>query len=122
MARDLKKLAKAQLTLSELMIGRSKIDTEDIIKYYPNGITVNNFENDIETENGTTIVYTFKEDDTKFAFGGKVIQNLFEGLIEDYEGDISELKDDVKSQGLKIKLKSGKTKKGLQVTTVDIVD
>lgn len=121
MARDLKKLAKSQLTLCELMTDREKIDTEDIIKYHPNGITLREFEHNIETENGTTVVYIFDEEPDKFAFGGKVIQNLIDGLIEDYEGDISELREDMKKQGLKIKLSSSKTKKGLPVTTVEVV-
>lgn len=122
MARDLKKLAKSQLTFCELMTERDKIDTEDIIKYYPNGITVREFEHNIQTENGITVIYTFDEEPKKFAFGGKVLQSLIDGLIEDYEGDISELKKDMKEQGLKIKLMSSKTKKGLNVTTVEIVE
>lgn len=122
MARDLKKLAKKQLTLCELMTDRDKIDTEDIIKYHSNGITIREFEHNIETENGTTVVYIFDEEPDKFAFGGKVIQNLIDGLIEDYDGDISELRNDIKAQGLKIKLASSKTKKGLPVTTVEVID
>lgn len=122
MARDLKKLAKSQLTLCELMTDRDKIDTEDIIKYHPDGITIREFEHNIETENGVTVVYVFDEEPEKFAFGGKVIQNLIEGLIEDYDGDISELKEDIKAQGLKVKLTSSKTKKGLPVTIVEVVD
>lgn len=122
MPRDLKNLAKKSLTLCELMTDREKIDTEDIIKYYPDGITLREFEHNVQTENGATVVYLFDEEPDKFAFGGKVIQNLIESLIEDYEGDISELKADLKATGLKIKLASSKTKKGLPVTTVEVVD
>lgn len=120
--KDLKKLAQQYTSLSELMQNREKIDTEDIIKYYKQGITIDAVELNVSNGTDEFMVYTFKEDNKKFAFGGKILQNIFENIIKnDYEGDIGEFSHDLASQGLKVRLDSSKTKKGLQVTTVEIL-
>lgn len=122
MVGKLKNLAKKALVLSELMENREKISTEDIIKYYPNGITINAFDGPIKTENGETIIYTFKEEKDKFAFGGTIMQSLFNRLITSYEGDIGALKADIAKEGLKVKLGETENKAGQTMTSVEIVD
>ena len=122
MENNLKKLAQKALSLTSLMDEREKIETSDIIKYHKDGITITDFDTHIPTENGDTVVYIFEEEPDKFAFGGKVLQKLFDSLIFDYAGDINALKADMKEcGGLKIKLKSGKTKKGLPITMVEVL-
>lgn len=122
MASKLKNLAKKALILSELMEGREKISTEDIIKYYPNGITITAYDGPIKTENGETVIYIFKEEKDKFAFGGTIMQSLFNRLVVSYEGDIGALKADLAKEGLKVKLGETENKSGQTMTSVEIVD
>lgn len=127
MAQQIKKMSKLKnaarkaTIYCELMEGREKIDTEDIIKYHEEGITIRDYENNIDTENGKGCCYIFDEEPSKFAFGGKVLKNMFDQLEAEYEGDIGEVKKDIAAEGLKVQLKSEKTKKGLPVTTVKVL-
>lgn len=106
---------KSSLTLSELMVGKDKIDTEDIIKYYPEGISINAI--DLFELNGDEVyVYTFKEAPDKFAFAGYILKNLFEEMVSKYS--IETCNEALRETPYTVKLSQGKTKDNKQVTKV----
>ena len=111
-------LAVRATTLSDLMDGRDKIDTEDLISEYPNGFTVDDL--DLCTVGDEPLwVYTIRENDDAFAFAGSVLKKIFDAFLASCEGDLDTLRNEF--DGLKIKLKSGKTKKGKDITLVEVL-
>lgn len=117
----LHEIAKRANTLSELMNNREKISTEDIKKYYPNGIHINQVDF-MEKDNKTVTIATFTEDNTKFFFGGTIITNIFSAVLMNYEGDIGEINKDLKKEPLHIKITSGTNSKGQPLNKVDIIE
>ena len=111
-------LAVRATTLSDLMDGRDKIDTEDLISEYPEGFTVDDL--DLCTVGDEPLwVYTLREDDSVFAFAGSVLKKIFDACLTSCEGELDALHEEF--DGLKIKLKSGKTKKGKDITLVEVL-
>lgn len=120
MKKTLKQIATEELSLSQLMTGRDKIDTEEIIDTYEDGITLDQI--DIcEIEGEEVAVYTFKEDDSVFAFGGLILKNLFKSWITEY-GSVDRVNEILKDEPLSIKLERSKTKDGKRdVTKVSVI-
>ena len=124
--KSFKKIAQQATTLCDLMEGREKIETEDIIKKYE-VITIADF---VWAEMGANScwVYTFLEDREHFAFAGVSIKSIFDSLLEEYQGDYQALRaaytDEVlKKNGdvIQLKLEYGKTKAGQRLTKATVV-
>lgn len=128
MAYNFKKKAQDITTLSFLMEGRSKIETEDLIRSYKDGITVTGV--DIQhgqNDAGETVDYpviTFAEDDAVFYFGGTVLAKIVKGWIADFDGDAVACTNELKaSGGVKVQLAKGKTKDGKRtIITAKVID
>lgn len=124
---NIKKVAKKAVVLSELMNGREKIETEDIIKYYKDKISINAAEcisiPDEKSEDGTSrfYVYTFKEEEKKFAFSGAVLTKVFDGIMEACKGDVEVFNKELADQVLEVRLSTGKTKDKKQITLVEVL-
>lgn len=126
MANMFATLAKRATTLSAIMEGREKITTEDIIKNFPDGITITEF--DIVTTpdaNGNPSTYpviAFAEDNTKFLYGGKALNDVVTTWLANFEGDVETTSNALKAAGgVKIQLTAGKTKQGRNFTRVDVI-
>ena len=126
MANMFATLAKRATTLSVIMEGREKITTEDIIKNFPDGITITEF--DIVTTpdaNGNPSTYpviAFAEDSTKFLYGGKALNDVVTTWLANFEGDVETTSNALKAAGgVKIQLTAGKTKQGRNFTRVDVI-
>ena len=120
MAISLKRITEKQLTLSDLMIGREKVETEEIIKAYPKGITID--EIDVcYLDSEEVFVYTFKEDRRSFAFAGHVLKNLFKSWLEAYEGSIDDVNDTLSKETIVLRLERTKTKDGKREVTKAIL-
>lgn len=120
---NIKDLAKKSVSLGRIMSERSeKIDTETIIKYHPNGITIDDFE-EILLNGESVYVYTFAENKTGFVFAGLVLKNLFKEIVENYGDEQKALAALKEEKGLKVKLTRAKTKDGKkELTRVEIMD
>lgn len=113
--------AKSAVTLSELMNGREKIDTATIIRDYLGGVTLTAFDI-ISVEGKQYPVFTIAENDNVYYNGGHVLNKIVEKWVEAYDGNITDASDDLgECGGLKIKLKESKTKKGNNITNVEIL-
>ena len=126
MAINLRDLAKKATVFAEIMDGRDKADTEDIIKYHNDGITIRDFEpvtmKDEDGEENDFFVYVADELPQKFMFSGHVLNKIFQQVIAMADGDIEEARAEFKRQGLKVKLGSKQTKdKKKSVTTVEVL-
>ena len=126
MANMFATLAKRATTLSTIMEGREKLNTDEVIKKYPEGITIIEF--DIVTtpdQNGNPSTYpiiAFAEDNTKFIYGGKAIMDMVTMWLANFEGDVETTSNALKAAGgVKVKMTSAKTKQGRNFTRVDVI-
>ena len=122
MSNRFTKIAEKATSLSPLMNGREKIDIDEIISYYPYGITITEFDI-ITTGVDTFPVFLFEEDNTKFGFGGIVLHQIIDSWVQEFEGDIEATSKALKADGgVKMKFKKSRTKTGNNVTLIEILD
>lgn len=126
MANMFAELAKRATVLSPIMTDREKVSTEDIIKNYPDGITVIEFDlvttPDKDGNNQTYPVIGFKEDETKFLYGGKALMDIVAVWLSHFEGDIESTSAALKAAGgIKIQLEPARTKTGRNFTRVNVI-
>ena len=119
--KDFREIAKKEITLSELMTGRTQLKTEDIIAKYPNGVTVNRF--DIVVLDGKAFpIATIAEDDSVYFNGGTIMSKICEEWANSYGGEIESASNDLeKAGGVKMIFEQAKTKKGNNITRVHII-
>lgn len=126
---DFKKIALDATTMSELMSGRDKMDTEELIKKYPDGVTIDFIDNvnmsqeDGEAEN--VWIFVTEEQPDKFTFGGFVLAKIFNNILAEFEGDydamIEEYNSSLKEDKLRVKLERAKTKSKREITKVTVL-
>lgn len=126
---DFKKIALDATTMSELMNGRDKLDTEELIKKYPDGVTIDFIDNvnmsqeDGEDEN--VWIFVTEEQPDKFTFGGFVLAKIFNNILAEFEGDydamIEEYNSALKEDKLRVKLERAKTKSKREITKVTVL-
>lgn len=109
-------IARRETTLSPLMEGREKIDTDKVIELYPEGFTVINFDI-ITTGLDTYPILIIKEDNSKFIFGGAIMKNICAGWVEQFDGDIESASKALESAGgVRMKFEKARTKNGNNLT------
>lgn len=125
---DFKKIALDATTMSELMNGRDKMDTEEIIKKYPNGVTIDFIDNvNMQQEDGEENVWIFvtEEQPNKFTFAGFVLAKIFNNILDKFEGDYAEMIETynsaLKEDKLRVKLERAKTKSKREITKVTVL-
>lgn len=126
---DFKKIALDATTMSELMNGRDKMDTEELIKKYPDGVTIDFIDNvnmpqeDGEPEN--VWIFVTEEQPDKFTFGGFVLAKIFNNILAEFEGDYDEMIETynsaLKEDKLRVKLERAKTKTKREITKVTVL-
>lgn len=125
---DFKKIALDVTTMSELMSGRDKMDTEELIKEYPNGVTIDFIDNvNMQQEDGEENVWIFVtgEQPNKFTFAGFVLAKIFNNILAEFEGDYAEMiktyNSALKEDKLRVKLERAKTKSKREITKVTVL-
>lgn len=125
---DFKKIALDVTTMSELMNGRDKMDTEELIKKYPNGVTIDFIDNvNMQQEDGEENVWIFvtEEQPDKFTFAGFVLAKIFNNILDEFEGDYAEMIETynsaLKEDKLRVKLERAKTKSKREITKVTVL-
>lgn len=125
---DFKKIALDATTMSELMSGRDKMDTEELIKKYPNGVTIDFIDNvNMQQEDGEENVWIFvtEEQPNKFTFAGFVLAKIFNNILDEFEGDYAEMiktyNSALKEDKLRVKLERAKTKSKREITKVTVL-
>lgn len=125
---DFKKIALDVTTMSELMSGRDKMDTEELIKKYPDGVTIDFIDNvNMQQEEGEENVWIFvtEEQPNKFTFAGFVLAKIFNNILSKFEGDYAEMIETynsaLKEDKLRVKLERAKTKSKREITKVTVL-
>lgn len=125
---DFKKIALDATTMSELMNGRDKMDTEEVIKKYPNGVTIDFIDNvNMQQEDSEENVWIFvtEEQPDKFTFAGFVLAKIFNNILDKFEGDYAEMIETynsaLKEDKLRVKLERAKTKSKREITKVTVL-
>lgn len=125
---DFKKIALDVTTMSELMSGRDKMDTEELIKKYPDGVTIDFIDNvNMQQEDGEENVWIFvtEEQPNKFTFAGFVLAKIFNNILSKFEGDYAEMIETynsaLKEDKLRVKLERAKTKSKREITKVTVL-
>lgn len=125
MANKFASMARQATSLSSVMEGRSKISMEDIMKAYPNGVTVTEFDfvttADKRGAEHTYPVLAIAEDSNICFFGGAVLNKICVSWAESFDGDIQVASDALKAEGgVKMRFEKGSTKSGNSITKVII--
>lgn len=125
---DFKKIALDATTMSEIMNGREKMDTEELIKKYPEGVTIDFIDNvNMQQEDGEENVWIFvtEEQPNKFTFAGFVLAKIFNNILAEFEGDYAEMIETynsaLKEDKLQVKLERAKTKAKREITKVTVL-
>lgn len=119
---NFKQLAIDATSLSELMAGRTKIDTADIVAKYPEGITVTAVDVVEYEKDGKPIEYPvmlFKENPKAFYAGGIILKKITQAWVAPFDGDYNAMSAELEAQGgVRIKLEVGRSKNGNSITNV----
>ena len=118
----LRDLAIKELVLSPLMEGREKLRMEDLVKRYPNGVTITAVDMIPDTKSGELYsLFTFKEDETKFASGGVIFNKIAKKWLEAYDYNIHNLSHDLTEESIVIIFYYDKTSNKRDVVKCEIV-
>lgn len=125
MNRFAKKAKEAQKAGCPQMENREKVNIEDIITDYPEGIKITGV--GIITVDGEDIaVFNFEEDPQSFFFGGKVLTDLAKDWLNDEElgeGNLVTLNENLEKEGgCVLKLSRKKNKKGQTYTAYEVIE
>lgn len=118
---NFREIAKKATELSELMNGREKIETGELIKKFPDGVTITAVDM-IQTAEATYPVILIKEDDSIFYTGGIVLKKIVDQWLMAFNGDSEKCSEELtKDGGVMVKLEETKTKKNQNVTKVTVL-
>jgi hypothetical protein len=122
MANKFTESAKRTTSLSRVIAGREKLEMKELVKLYPDGVTINEF----DIVNGSTNsypVFAFAEDTEKYVNGGSGMIDTVETWASMYEGDVEGASIALKEcGGVKIKFEYVKTQNGRDFCRPTVVD
>ena len=119
---NFREIAAKTLSLSDLMAGREKLTTEELI-----GKTVTCVEFDFATitDKGlekTFPVLIFAEFPDRYYSGGALLNKMCQAWAAEYDGDIATASNALSDEGgVKIRFSAGKTKSGNNLTNIDVL-
>lgn len=118
---DFRALAMKATTLSDLMVDKEKLSSEDIVREFPDGITLTDFDI-VTTGEDTYPVFSIAEKPDHFYMGGAILYKIVNSFVEAFDGDIDGAAEEfAKSGGLKVKLSMGRTKRGNSLVKVTVI-
>jgi len=118
--------AQEMTSKSPLLNGKTKYSTDEMIKAYPDGFTIIAFDliegNNAKGEEVSYPIFNIAENETVVYFGGTVLKKICQGWLDMFDGDIEEANNELKKDGVKVKLSVGRTKKGNNIVNVEILE
>lgn len=117
-----KAVSNTQKNFFNLTEGLEKIDVADIIKTFPEGITIDGVSLTLNKKKKTEVaVFTAKEIPGKFFFGGVVLTDLANTWNEDYN-DFKKCTEALKEEGgVKLRLFTVESKTGNSYTAYEVL-
>lgn len=127
MSFNFSNVAKETTSTSKLMENRVKVGIDEIIKKYPDGATVTAFDiletlNEKTGEVETYPVINIKEDEHIFFFGGAVLNSICHAWLKESGLSVSDCSAELsKAGGVRMKFTAGRTRKGNNITNVEVI-
>ncbi len=122
MSFNFKQAAIEATTLSELMVDRQKVTTDEIIKHYPEGVTITAFDFVQGKEGDDYPIFLFAESTKSYFSGGVVLKQIAKKWLSAFNDDIAKCNEALAaSGGVKIKLENSRTKKGNNLVKATVV-
>lgn len=115
----LNELAKKASGVSAITEGKTKLSTEEVIKRYPNEVTIKAVDM-FGTGDDRYAVINIAEDDKVYFFGGKAITGMVDEWITTC-GTIDVVNMQLSDEPVKIRLTKGKTKNGRDFTSFEVI-
>lgn len=102
--------------------GKENIKTEELIKAFPDGVTVIGFTT-LKNKKGEIIsAFIFKENPGVFFFGGQILTELAEKWSEEYNGNFVDANNALLAEGgVKMKLVRKTSKTGNTYTDYEVI-
>lgn len=114
--------AKRAVERSRVTTGRDKMTLEDVIKNYPDGVCVDEFQI-LVGESGKEYVVMHIKDTNNYFNGGSIALKIARGWIDDFAGDEDTASEELKKDGgCTFRITRGTTKKGQPITFFDAID
>lgn len=121
---DFRKQAQKATTLAEIMEGKEKGDTQQLIDYGKK-VTLNNFEPVVlaneDGEAEEVFAFTVKEFPHYFFFAGHIMRKILADWVKAYGNYEDCIEDYKKCDPVELKFSTGKTKAKRQVTLVEVI-
>lgn len=103
--------------------GKENIKTEELIKAFPDGITVIGFTTLLNKKKEKISAFIFKENPGVFFFGGQVMTDLAEKWAADYNGNFVDANNALLAEGgVKMKLVRKTSKAGNVYTDYEVIE
>lgn len=122
---NFKDFAKKHTSGSSVLQDREKIETEALIAKYPDGVSITDFDFLDSQDGGRYVVCTFEENPGLYFNGGKILTELFENIVSQFE-DLDQAREAYQKspddETIKVKLSHARSKKGNRYTKVEVVD
>lgn len=119
---NFKKIAVQELSLSPLMAGRDQLKTDDLLN---KEVTIVEFDFAHITDKGQEKVYPvmlLEEYPDNYYNGGTLMMKLCTAWAAAYDGDCEAASADLReSGGVRVRIRSTKTRSGNNLTTVDVL-
>ncbi len=124
---NFKDFAKRHTSGSAVLQGREKIETDALIAKYPDGVTITAFDFLNSTDGGHYVVCAFAEDPKVYFNGGKILTEMFEGIVFEFENhDLDKARTEYEnaeiSEKIRVRLSHARSKKGNKYTKVEALD
>lgn len=122
---NFKDFAKKHTSGSSVLQGREKIETEALIAKYPDGVSITDFDFLDSQDGGEYVVCTFSENPGLYFNGGKILTDLFENIVSQFENlDAAReaYQNSPDDETIKVKLSHARSKKGNRYTKVEVVE
>lgn len=117
-----REVAQKELSMSALMAGREQLKTDDIIGQ---DLTIVAFDMAAITDKGEEKIFPviiFAEYPDHYYNGGTLLKKMCDVWAAMYDGDLETASRELQaSGGVKVRFKSGRTKSGNNLTTIDVL-
>lgn len=110
---SLKEFLKAQKQVSPLIEGKDKLETSDVAGQV---ITLRDFDLVAQSDGTYYSVVLLEEYPDNFLFGGSVLTQLLVKALEEYDGNMDAVREEVGKEPIKFRIVSKKAKKPDPVT------
>ena len=118
---NLSLLAKKATVVSELMNGKTKLSTEELIAKYPDGIHVTAIDKVTSTGDRNYSIFTFAENPNVFCNGGTVMNKIVDSWLEALGGSLTDVNAELEAEPVGMKFIKAQTKSGKNITKVIIL-